>query len=176
MIQLLVTDFSTDYSYPYNRMPQTIPSSTPTQLISNSTLLPFQESRTSEEPEDMELDSSDEDSLFSSNVETASSMTATTSTHITCPSSTGSSGPRGISGSHTKDSGKDKDLGMGSLSPAPPLHPSLTHPFHFIAFTVRLNNCGCPAEPRGLRSYNLCRFPKSGTSAGDELSCGGPWV
>ena len=71
VIRLLITDLSSDYHYPYNRMPQIVLSPTPTQSISNFSLLPIHESCTSEEPEDMEQDSSDEDSRPVNDVSTS---------------------------------------------------------------------------------------------------------
>ena len=137
VIRLLVTDLSTDYHYPYNRMPQIAPSSTSTQSTSNSSLLSIHESRTGEESEDVEQDSSDEDPQPVGDVEDASSMTATTSTRIARHNthnayrfSIGSSSSRGISGSNTTDSGAD--IGTGSLSVAPLLHPS---PFYVTLST-----------------------------------------
>jgi len=103
----LVTELSTDYRYPYNRMPQIAPSPTPTQSISHFSLLSIHEGRTSEEPEDMEQDSSDEGSQPVSDVEDASSMTTTTNTHIGRRFSTGSSSSLGASGSNTTGSGED---------------------------------------------------------------------
>jgi len=108
VIRRLVLDLPpTDYHYSYDRMPQTIPSSTPTQSISNSTLLSTHKSRTSEEPEDIEQDSSNEDSRPAGDVENASSTIATTNTRIARRFSISSSSSRGVSNSDTTDSGAD---------------------------------------------------------------------
>jgi len=122
VIRLLVTDLSTDYHHPYNRTPQIVSSPTPTQSISHFSSLSIHESRTSEEPEDMEQDPSDEDSQPVSDVEDASSMTATNNTHIARRFPTGPSSPLGASGSNT--TGIVEDIGKRSLSPAPLFPPS----------------------------------------------------
>jgi len=122
VIRLLLTDLSTNYHYPYNRMPQIVSSPTPTQSISNFSLLSIHESRTSEEPEDMEQDSSGEDSQPVSDVEDVPSMTATTNTNIARRFSTGSSRSLGASGSIATGSGED--IGTRSFGPAPLLHRS----------------------------------------------------
>ena len=144
VIRRLVTDLPTDYPYPYNRMPQTVSSSTATQSISNFSLLSIHESRTSEGTEDVELDSRNEDSRPVGDVENASSMTATTNTRIARHNthiarrnthnahrfSIGSSSSRGISGSNTTGSGAG--IGTGSLSVVPLLQLS---PFYVTLST-----------------------------------------
>jgi len=128
VIRHLVTDLPTDYPYPYNRMPQIISSPTLTQSISNFSLLSIHEGRTSEGPEDMELDSINEDLWPIGDVENALPVTATTNAHIAHRNThiahcllIGSSSSCGISGNNTMDSGAD--IGMGSLSIVPLLHP-----------------------------------------------------
>ena len=123
VIRRHIPGLPTDHHYPYNRIPQTVSSTTPTQSISKFSVFSVHEGRTSEEPEDMDLDSSDEDSRPVGEVENASSMTAATNTHITCRFSAGFSSSLGVSGSNTTDSGED--LGTSSLSSTHPRTPHL---------------------------------------------------
>lgn len=126
----LLTVLTAEYQDPYNRTPQTISSSTATRSISSFSFPSINESLTSEEPEDMGQDSSNEGSQPICDVENASSMTATTDTHIAPRFSIGSSSYRGVGGSNAVGSGAD--IGTGSLSPASLLHPS---PFYVTLST-----------------------------------------
>jgi hypothetical protein len=130
VIRRLVADIPTDYRHPYNRLPQTVPSSTPTQPISNSTLLSIHESYTSGEAGDMGQGSVDEGSRPLDDIENASPMTVTINTHIGRRFSIGSSSSGSISGGDKTDT--STNIGTGSLSLAPLLRtsPFLSHSAH----------------------------------------------